>query len=187
MNPTTRTRPNGIDLEALDGVVRAIEGDADLAKACIEIETVWQGQTRSESRTREMTLGGQPLERRHAVRADEPEELLGSDTAPNPQELLFAALNACMTVGYVAAAAVNGVQLRSLRIVTRGELDLRGFLDLAEGVAAGCESLDVKVEIAGDGTPEQFRAIHEHVRKTSPNVFHIGRAIALDTELVVAS
>ena len=38
-------------------------------------------------------------------------ELLGQNSAPNPQELLMTALNACITVGYVAGAAVKGVTL----------------------------------------------------------------------------
>ena len=51
--------------------------------------------------------------------ADEPEEILGSNEAPNPQELLMAALNARMTVGYVAGAAKRGISLTRLEIETR--------------------------------------------------------------------
>lgn len=41
--------------------------------------------------------------------ADAPSALGGVASAPNPQELLFAALNTCMTVGYVVAAVAEGV------------------------------------------------------------------------------
>ncbi|MGC7358423.1 OsmC family protein, partial [Mycobacteroides abscessus subsp. massiliense] len=68
------------------------------------------------------------------MEADEPPELLGGNTAPNPQELLMAALNACMSVGYAAVAATMGVTVRSLEIETTGELDLRGFLGLDANV-----------------------------------------------------
>jgi hypothetical protein len=47
----------------------------------------------------------------------------------NPQENLIAALNACLTVGYVAQCAVRGITLESLAIETNGEMDLRGYLE----------------------------------------------------------
>ena len=65
---------------------------------------------------------------------DEPFELLGENTAPNPQEYLMTALNTCVTVGYVAGAAVRGIMLETLEIKTKGELDLRGFLGIDDTV-----------------------------------------------------
>ena len=41
------------------------------------------------------------------------------------------------------------------------------------------------MRIKGDGTPEQFRKIHETVIQTSPNYFNVSRPIRLDAELVV--
>ena len=49
----------------------------------------------------------------------------------------MAAFNACITVGYVAGAAIRGITLDSLEIRTRGKLDLRGFLGLSDEVPAG--------------------------------------------------
>lgn len=186
MNPIqTPTKVNGIDLTALAGVVEAINADPRAGIASFEVETTWQGQTRSEAKVTKVTLGGQPIDRPYTIRADEPLELLGSNVAPNPQELLIAALNACMMVGYVAGAAVHGIELESLSITTSGDLDLRGFLGLDENVSAGYEQLSYKVKIKGKGTPEQFAAIHENVQKTSPNYFNIARAVALNAELEV--
>ena len=64
------------------------------------------------------TLAGQEIPRRFTTDVDEPLELLGTDTAPNPQEMLMAVLNACVMVGYVAGAAVNGITLSKLEIET---------------------------------------------------------------------
>lgn len=185
MNPTQTTTVNGIDVTALQGVVEAVGQDAQQGMAIFEVETMWGGQTRSTTRVRSVTLGGQPIARNYSIDADEPVELLGSDSAPNPQELLMAALNACMMVGYVAGAAVHGIELESVKIVTKGAIDLRGFLAIDENVAAGYENLDYTVQIKGDGTAEQFTAIHEHVRRTSPNYFNLSRAIAMNAKLEV--
>ena len=176
---------NGLDLGALGEVVEAIEQDASLAKAGFEVTTRWAGQTRSESVVEGFTLGGQRIARQHRIVADEPCELLGTDSAPNPQELLMAAFNACIMVGYVAGASTRGIRLDSVEIRTRGTLDLRGFLGLSDDVAPGYEAIDYEVLIKGDGSPEQFEEIHQGVIKTSPNYFNLSRPIRMNPTLTV--
>ena len=186
MLDTVKSRINGLDLEALGEVVEAIEQDASKAKVSFDVTTRWTGQTGSETIVDGFTMAGERIARNHKIVADEPCQLLGADTAPNPQELLMAAVNACMTVGYVAGAAVNGITLTKLEIRTKGTLDLRGFLGLSEEVPAGYGAIDYEVTIAGNGTPEQFDEIHRTVMKTSPNYFNLNRPIRMNGVLKVA-
>ena len=181
----TPTRLNGLDLDALNDVVREVERDPRKGMVSFHVSSVWRGQTKSRSTVESYTIGGQEVRRHFDIDVDEPHELLGQNTAPNPQELLMAAFNACITVGYVAGAAVNGITLDSLEIKTRGELDLRGFLGLSDAVAPGYENVEYEVRIKGDGTPEQFEEIHRTVMKTSPNYFNISRPIRLSGTLHV--
>jgi uncharacterized OsmC-like protein len=176
---------NGLDLTALGDAVEAIDSDAKNAIVGFDVVTRWKGQTRSETTVEGYTMGGERIARSHKIVADEPRELLGADSAPNPQELLMAAFNACITVGYVAGASLKGITLDSLEIRTRGELDLRGFLGLSDAVAPGYENVDYEVRIKGDGSPEQFEEIHQTVMKTSPNYFNISRPIRLNGTLRV--
>lgn len=178
-------RVNGLDLKALGEVVDAIQKDPSQAKVAFNVTTRWAGQTRTETVVDGYTIGGQRVTRTHKVVADEPFELLGGDSAPNPQELLMAALNACITVGYVAGASLQGITLERIEIRTRGELDLRGFLGLSDTVPAGYEQIEYEVRIKGDGTPEQFEAIHQAVLKTSPNYFNVSRPVSVKATLSV--
>jgi uncharacterized OsmC-like protein len=178
-------RVNGLDLKALGEVVDAIQKDPSQAKVAFNVTTRWAGQTRTETVVDGYTIGGQRVTRTHKVVADEPFELLGGDSAPNPQELLMAALNACITVGYVAGASLQGITLERIEIRTRGELDLRGFLGLSDTVAAGYEQIEYEVRIKGDGTPEQFEAIHQTVLRTSPNYFNVSKPISVKATLSV--
>lgn len=180
-----KSRVNGLDLAALGEVVEAIEKEPKQALAGFEVNTRWVGQTRSETSVDGFTLGGERISRTHKIVADEPCELLGSDSAPNPQELLMAAVNACMMVGYVAGASLKGISLESVEIRTRGTLDLRGFLGLDDSVPPGYESIDYEVRIKGDGSREQFEEIHQTVMKTSPNYFNINRPIRMNGTLQV--
>ncbi|HUP67998.1 MAG TPA: OsmC family protein [Sphingomicrobium sp.] len=185
MLDTVKNRVNGLDLAALGETVDAIGTDAGKAIVGFEVTTRWTGQTRSETSVEGFTLGGERIARSHKIVADEPCELLGADGAANPQELLMAAFNACITVGYVAGASLKGITLDSLEIRTRGELDLRGFLGLSDAVPPGYENVEYEVRIKGDGTPEQFEEIHQTVMKTSPNYFNISRPIRLTGTLSV--
>ncbi len=130
-------------------------------------------------------LGGKRLAKNFKIRIDEPTQLCGTNTQPNPQEYLMAAFNACMMVGYVAGASLNGIELESVEIDTEGALDLRGFLGLDSSVKPGYDRIRYTVRIKGNGTEEQFREIHETVIATSPNRFNIASPIKLDAKLVV--
>jgi uncharacterized OsmC-like protein len=176
---------NGLDVDALRDVVHAIEQDPAKGQVEFRVRTQWKGQTRSRTSVDSYTIGGQVVHRHFAIDADEPFELLGRNTAPNPQELLMAALNACITVGYVAGAAMQGIVLEKVEIETSGALDLRGFLGIDPAVRPGYDAIHYVARLKGAGTPEQFQAIHETVAKTSPNYFNISRPVAIDARLVV--
>ena len=176
---------NGLDLDALGATVQAIAEDPVLGQVRFSVRTRWDGQTRSTSQVKGYALGGEQIAREFEIAADEPLELLGTNTAPNPQELLMAALNACMTVGYVAGASMQGITLERLEIETTGQLDLRGFLGLDPSISPGYEELDYHVRIAGNGTPEQFEEIHRAVMATSPNYFNLARPIRMNGTLAV--
>jgi len=184
MLDTVKNAPvNGLDLAALGEFVEQIEQDAGKAKVDFDVTTRWTGQTRSESTVTGYTLSGERIARSHKIVADEPCELLGADSAPNPQELLMAAFNACIMVGYVAGASLRGINLNSVEIRTRGQLDLRGFLGLSDKVAPGYEKVDYEVFIKGDGSKEDFEAIHQTVMATSPNYFNMSRPIRMNGSL----
>lgn len=186
LSPIQKTIVNDIDVGALEEFVDDIKANPAHAIIDFGVTTRWTGQMRSESRTQPIRMGnGETIDRDFVIKADEPEEILGSNEAANPQELLLAALNACMTVGYVAGASKRGLTLSKLEIETKGTLDLRGFFALSDTVPPGYPNLEYVVRIAGDATPEQFEEIHAEVQATSPNFDNIARAIRIDAKLEV--
>jgi uncharacterized OsmC-like protein len=182
---TKNPHVNGIDVAALGEVAEAVQAHPAKGKVGFAVTTRWTGQTRSETTVEGVTIDGVTQARRHVITADEPTGLLGSDSAPNPQELLMAALNSCIVVGYAAGASVRGIALESIEVHTKGQLDLRGFLGLSDDVPPGYPAIDYEVRIKGDGTSEQFEEIHQAVLKTSPNFFNIANAIPVNATLRV--
>ena len=189
MNALTATtapvRRNGLNLVDLQGLIDTIATQPDNAGARFTVTTTWQGGTKTESRIDHWNFRNEELHRSHIVRTDEPLELGGTDAHANPQEVLMSALNACMTVGYVAVAALMGIDLEFLSIETEGELDLRGFLDLAP-VNPGYDEVTYTVRIkAENATAEQLEQLHAFVQKTSPNYANFAKPIALRSRLVI--
>ena len=176
---------NGINVDDLKALIADVEGDPAQGATRWCVATAWQGQTRTRAEVTGFGLGDQTIPRRFSIDIDEPCELGGTDRFANPQEYLLAALNACMTVGYVAQCAVRGITLEKLEIETEGDIDLRGFLGLDPAVPAGYESLRTTVRIKGDATEAQFAEIHLAVLATSPNAYNISRQITLEPRLIV--
>ena len=159
---------NGINVDDLFALIEGVRRDPAKGKTSWRVTTTWDGQTRSRAQVEGFGIGGERVVRRFSIDIDESCELGGTNRFANPQEHLLAALNACMTVGYVAQCAVRGITLESLEIETEGEIDLRGFLGLDPAVAPGYEQLSYTVRIKGSGTKEEFAEIHEAVMATSP-------------------
>jgi uncharacterized OsmC-like protein len=176
---------NGLNVDDLFGMIEGVKQFPAKSKTEWRVTTSWQGQTRSRAEITGFGIGGERVERRFSIDIDEPVELGGSNHFANPQEHLLAALNACMTVGYVAQCAIRGITLEKLEIETEGEIDLRGFLGIDPSVPPGYENLRYTVRIKGDATEEQFAEVHEAVMATSPNFYNVSRPVALKPTLVV--
>lgn len=176
---------NGINVDDLFALIDDVKREPAKGKTNWRVTTTWQGQARSRAEIESYEIGGEKVPRRFSIDIDEPRELGGTNSFANPQDHLIAALNACMTVGYVAQCAVRGIALESLTIETDGEIDLRGFLGIDPAVPQGYENLSYTVRIKGNGTKKQFAEVHEAVMATSPNFYNLSRPVALKPALVI--
>jgi uncharacterized OsmC-like protein len=185
---TETTKPstvNGINVADVANLIETVKRDAKKGKTSWRVKTAWQGQTWTRTQVEGFGMGGEQVPRQFSIDIDEPCELGGSNLCANPQEHLLAALNACMTVGYVAQCALRGISLEKLEIETQGEIDLRGFLGLDPAVPPGYDNLSYVVRIKGSGTKEQFAEIHKAVMATSPNFYNVSRPVNLKPTLIV--
>jgi len=176
---------NGINVDDLFALIDNVKREPAKGKTNWHVTTTWQGQARSRAEIESYEIGGENVPRRFSIDIDEPRELGGSNSFANPQDHLIAALNACMTVGYVAQCAVRGITLESLAIETDGEIDLRGFLGIDPAVPQGYESLSYTVRIKGSGTKEQFAEVHQAALATSPKYYNLSRPVVLKPALVI--
>lgn len=100
--------------------------------------------------------------------ADEPAILAGSDKGANPVEHLLNALAGCATTSMVAHAAVQGINIEVLECGLEGDIDLRGFLGLADDVPKGFTDIRIHFKVMSD---VEDLEILKSLTKYSP-VFH---------------
>jgi len=176
---------NGLDLDEMAEVAHEMERDAAKSQVEFRVCSEWKGQLRSRTSVDSYTIGGWQVHRNFTIDADEPFELCGRNTAPNPQELLMAALNACLTERYVVAAAQRGITLQRVRVDSSGTLDVRGLFGLDTGTRPGFEALRYVARLKGFATAEQLQELHEAVAQASPNFFNLTRPVKVFARLVV--
>lgn len=107
---------------------------------------------------------------------DEPLELGGSDSGPNPVEMLLAALGACQEIVYRAYAAMMGLKIERIEVHAKGYLDLRGLLNLAD-VPSGFSQVFFTTKLISDEPEEKLRQLAEMVEKHCPVMDSLMREI----------
>ena len=115
---------------------------------------------------------------------DEPLELGGTDTGPNPVELLLAALGGCQEIVYRAYAVVMGLDIDRIEVHAKGYLDLRGLLNLAD-VPSGFSQISFTTKIVSDEPEEKLRQLAEMVEKHCPVMDTLMREIAVSGKVEV--
>lgn len=148
---------NGIDEAALQAVASSVQGDPERGRVQFSAITEWRDGAHATTAVRHFT-----------VPSDEPASLVGTDLAPNAVELLLSALGACLSVGFVYNAALQGLEIRKLTIELDGRLDLASFLGLPGGTPAGYTEIRVGCRVESDAPPETIAALAARVIATSP-------------------
>lgn len=149
-NPTRTV--NGVNLDTLMDTVKAIKSDPELGASRFRASNRWLGG--NHNRTTVTGFYGAKQEIAHLQKfqmdADEPPILAGEDRGANPVEHLLHALASCVTTSMVAHAAVRGIHIEEVESELEGDIDLRGFLGLADDVPKGYTDIRVKFKVKAD-------------------------------------
>lgn len=166
---------NGVPVADCLGLVNHVTNNPEAGKTVWSAVTTWEGGFRCRNEIRD-----------HQVDMDEPEQLGGTDTAPNMVEQVLAAYGSCLTVGYSLNASVRGIKINEIRIEVEGDLDLAGFFGISDSVPAGFDRIRTRVHLDADASDEALQKLHEHVLKTSPVGSILTRPLDVTTELVTS-
>jgi len=166
---------NGIDSAALAGIIDAVKANAEIAKFNFRLTNKWLGGVKTRSIVKEFT-GALQTHRTDAkgfvVDSGEPPVLLGDDTAPGAGEWLLHSLVSCLTTTIAYHAAARGIAIEGIESQIDGDIDLRGFLGLAD-VRKGYSALRVHMRVRTKAEP----AMIESLARYSPMLDVVSRSV----------
>lgn len=179
---------NGVDRDALNATVDAVRKNPSLAQVTFALGADWKSGCRQVATTGDVRQDGSVVgsrTARYTLESDEPEALLGSDTAASPGEYVLQALAGCYAVTFAANAAVRGIELSSLKLDLEVDFDLQGFLGLDESVRPGAQEIRVTVHAESPNTDragleELTAAVQQRspIRDTLASAVHVRTALA---------
>ena len=172
MPVATTVSLNEVNIGKVASLAEKISREPHVGDSTWRAEVNWNGGFKSEATIRDFA----------PVKSDEPEQLGGTDTGPNPVEQVLAALGNCLAVGIAANATAGGILIRNLKIEVDGNLDLHTFLGLRDG-NAGFSDIKVDVHIDSDAKPEALQTLIDKVVSTSPVGHTLSRAVKVDIGL----
>lgn len=173
---------NGVNLDRMKETIDAVKATPDLGKFKFRIANQWVNCGENRSEVRPFSAGGTEIQHQTPLTllADEPDVLLGTDTGANPVEHLLHALASCVTTSMIYHAAARGIAVEQVESTLEGDLDLRGFLDLAPEVRKGYQGIRMKLRIKGDVTDEQLRELASLGPKYSPVYDTLTKGVAVE-------
>jgi putative redox protein len=161
---------------ALKEIIVATQADLrdnpEHANAIFVADSRQVGGLRSETNIRQFSLT-----------VDEPPSLGGTDTGPNPVELVLAALATCQEITYRAYATALGIPLENVSVKLEGALDLRGFFAVKDGVRAGFNNVRGTVNLKSSASVADLAKLKEVVDAHCPVLDILRAPVPVDLEL----
>ena len=161
---------NGVNVDDLFTTIDAVKATPSIAKFRFRIQNQWQGASRNHSIVNTFEGAGRQHSRTtpFVLEADEPQVLLGKDSAANPVEHLLHALASCLTTSMVYHAASRGIQIEEVESSLEGDIDLHGFLDLDQNVRKGYQGIRVTFKIKANASDVLLQEIAQLGARFSP-------------------
>jgi uncharacterized OsmC-like protein len=162
---------NGVDVDHLMEIIEAVRSTPELAKFRFHARNRWIEGTHNRTSIQgfygvgmEDTSRTKPVQ----VNNDGPPVLLGENRGADPVEFIFHALAGSMTTTFVANAAAQGVKIDSIETELEGDLDLRAFLGITDGVRPGYREIRVTFRVTSDAPRKKIEELLELARQRSP-------------------
>jgi uncharacterized OsmC-like protein len=176
---------NGINVDGLFSTVGAIKSNAEIAKFKFCAANKWVEGTHNRATISGFYGAGKEDNSREPIvlNLDEPPVLLGKNQGANPVEYLLVALSGCLTTSLIAHASARKIKINKVESRYEGDLDLRGFLGIADDVKVGFQSIRVYFKIDADIADEQKEELIRMAQKYSPVFNTIANPVNVSVQL----
>lgn len=126
-------------------------------KKTVAAKSTWKGNMRVEGEAQD-----------HTLIIDQPADMGGSDSGPNPLEVLLVSLGSCQATVAAIIARQEGIELADISIETEGDYDVDFLLGKTQEGHSGFLEIRQKVFIDVNLTDEEKIAFFEKVHARCP-------------------
>lgn len=160
---------NGVDVAALLGAREALTEAPQAAHFQWRANCEWVNGTHARTTVEEFYGLGEEQRHRQAFcfDSDHPEVFASQDHGITPVEYVLVGLAGCLTAGIASVAQHRGIQLRSVKAVLQGSMDLQGILGIDSEVRNGFDAIEISFEIDADASREDIQALVAQSQKRS--------------------
>lgn len=102
------------------------------------------------------------------IQVDEPVEDGGSNSGPNPMQFFTTALVSCQNEQAQVVAEELSLNLTQIDINVEIDLDLSGFMGMADNSDGSYKSVRLEAIVLGDATDEQVKSLGQKVDARCP-------------------
>ncbi len=180
-----KRKVNGIEVQKLEATIEAINQNPDLASFRFHATNEWVDGARN--RTTVVKFDGGPEEIIHRspflIDSDQPEVLMGKDSAPNSLIQLLHSLASCISTTIVLNASVRDINIDRLTIEMEGDVDLHGFLGLSQEVRPGFQDIRLTVDVRSDSPRQKIEELLKYAQKVSPVVDTLRNRVPVEITL----
>lgn len=120
-----------------------------------------------------------------ALLVDEPADMGGNDAGMNPVELLLVSLGACQEIVYSLYASMMGIELDSVRVELKGNLDVRGVFGVGESVPPGYQKITFETHIESKADADSIEELVSTVEACCPTLDTIRRPVEVRGKVIL--
>ncbi|TDU26473.1 putative OsmC-like protein [Panacagrimonas perspica] len=118
-----------------------------------------------------------------AMIVDEPPELGGNDAGANPVELLLSSLGTCQAIVYSLYANVMGIELESVTVDVKGQLDIRGLFGVDLSIPPGFQDISFETRITSSADAATIQELSRVVEARCPTLDTLTRKVPVTGRL----
>ncbi|MDH5463872.1 MAG: OsmC family protein [Nitrosopumilus sp.] len=184
--PIQKELINGVDVPQLTQIIDDLTQNPNLAQFHFCAKNNWVSGGENQTTVNEFYGGGKKHVRSKpfVFTKDEPPTLLGHDNGANPVEYALTALAGCVTTTLVYYASAMNVKINKIESTLEGDIDLRGLLNIDDGIKAGYKSIDIKLKIDSNASAEVLEKLMAIAKKHSPVANTITNGTPINLSLV---
>lgn len=169
---------NNVNTDKLQDVIKEIKGDLSKAKRANNIEGEWNLKGGAQF-TSEITYeNGKAV-----LKSDQPTFLDGGGTEPGPMFYCLYGIASCYTATFATMAAMEGVELKRLKVNTESRIDFSKVFGLSENPII--EGVNISLHVESDAPKDKILELEKLAKERCPAVYYATNPIKLETELLI--